>query len=184
MGKIQNQIFSSLISELFDHSIMGNLYRPHYVERMVNLGLGVGFKLVSGDWAGWDIESNEGIRIEVKQSAARQTWTDNPARDGKATKGSFDIAPRTGYYTLDGGEWVPEPGRPSHIYILAWHPVVGKSLADHRDPAQWLFFVVPSEQLPKDQKTISRTVVEKKWPSVNFEQLRQTTLSAVEQLRK
>ena len=39
--------------------------------------------------------------------------------------------------------------------------IADETEADHRDPAQWLFFIVPAKQLPQDQKTISRTVVEK-----------------------
>lgn len=161
---------------------MGNIYRPHYVERMITIGLGDGFKLVSAEWASWDIESDDGIRIEVKQSAARQTWTDLPSRAGKATSGSFDIAPRTGYWAEGGSKWIAEPGRHAHIYILAWHPVADAKKADHRDPAQWRFFVVPSSQIPPKQKTISRTVVEKRWTPISFEQLRRETLKEISRL--
>ena len=184
MLRITDQIFSSLIRDLFDVPIMGNLYRPHYVERMVAIGLGEGFKLVSADWAGWDIEGPKGLRIEVKQSAARQTWTDRPSLAGKPTTGSFDIAPRKGYYSDGGSEWVPKPGRHAHIYILAWHPIADETEADHREPAQWLFFIVPANQLPQDQKTISRTVVEKRWSAVRFEQLREMTLNTSKKLLK
>lgn len=182
MPRISDQIFSSLIRDLFDLPIMGNLHRPHYVERMVAIGLGEGFKLVSADWAGWDIEGQDGLRIEVKQSAARQTWTDRPSLAGKPTKGSFDIAPRKGYFSEGGAEWVPKSGRHANIYILGWHPIVDNTKADHRDPAQWMFFVVPAKQLPPNQKTISRTVVEKRWSAVRFEQLRDTILDEVSKL--
>ena len=37
----------------------------------------------------------EGSRLEIKQSAAQQTWSG--ARQ-LVTRGAFDIAPRTGYY--------------------------------------------------------------------------------------
>ena len=184
MLRIPDQIFSSLIRDLFDARIMGNLYRPHYIERMVAIGLGEGFKLVSADWAGWDIEGPKGLRIEVKQSAARQTWTNRPSLAGKPTTRSFDIASRKGYYSDGGSEWVPKPGRHAHIYILAWHPIADETEADHRDPAQWLFFIVPAKQLPQDQKTISRTVVEKRWSAVRFEQLREMTLNTSKKLLK
>lgn len=182
MRQLADQIISNLVQDLFDLPIMGNLFRPHYVERMVIIGLGDGFKLVSTDWAGWDIESDEGFRIEIKQSAARQTWTDRPSLAGKTTSGSFDIAPRTGYWSEGGSKWIVKPGRHAHIYIFAWHPIANIEIADHRDPAQWRFFVVPSNQLPPRQKTISRTVVEKRWASVSFERLRQETLQQIRRL--
>ncbi len=42
----------------------------HTIWRHVDLG--DEWKLVSANWSGWDIESRDGIRVEVKQSAARQ----------------------------------------------------------------------------------------------------------------
>ena len=179
MQIIRSQIYSDLINTLFDRPIMGNLYRPHYVERMVALGLGNGFKLMSADWSGWDLEYRDGARIEVKQSAARQTWTDQSSFAGRPTVGSFDIAPRTGFWADGASKWIEKPGRLADVYIFAWHPVTDPDVADHRDPSQWVFFVVPTCELPTGQKTISRTVVEKTWKPVLFEQLREATLAAV-----
>ena len=115
---------------------------------------------------------------------AAAIWTDRPSLAGKPTTGSFDIAPRKGYFSEGGSEWVPKPGRHAHVYILAWHPIADETEADHRDPAQWLFFIVPAKQLPQDQKTISRTVVEKRWSAVRFEQLRERTLNTSKKLLK
>lgn len=55
--------------------------RPVYVEFMIAVILGEGWRLVSADWAGWDLENAQGARVEVKQSAARQTWTDRAPAD-------------------------------------------------------------------------------------------------------
>lgn len=182
MPDLSERIYSSLIAELYDVPIMSNFVRADYVERMIVFGLGGGFELMSADYAGWDIEGPNEIRIEVKQSTARQTWTDRPSHTGTPATGSFDIAPRQGYYTDGGSKWVPVTGRNAHIYILAWHPVFDEYEADHRDQMQWLFFVVLAEQLPPNQKTISRTVVEKKWKSVRFEKLRNTVLDSLKGL--
>ncbi|GGA72947.1 hypothetical protein GCM10011385_28520 [Nitratireductor aestuarii] len=70
----------------------------------------------------------------------------------KGSKSVFDIAPRTGYWE-DGSRWIPQPGRNADIYVLAYHPVDDER-ADHRDPAQWLFYVIATTALP-DQKTVS-----------------------------
>ena len=145
------------MSEFYDQPIMSNLARPHYVERMIALGLGRDWKLVSANWSGWDIENTTGVRIEVKQSAARQVWTDRPSSQGRPSKGIFDIAPRTGYWAEDGSQWIDVPGRPADIYIFAWHPIERKSKADHRDASQWEFYVVHESELPEQQKTIGVT---------------------------
>jgi len=81
------------------------LYRPHYVERMIALALGEGFELVSANWSGWDIESSDGVRIEVKQSAAWQTWSDVTG-EPKPSRGVFDISARAGHWTDGGAKWV------------------------------------------------------------------------------
>lgn len=166
-------IIRSIIDDLYDVPIIGNIYRGDYVERLIVLSLGTGFHLVSADWAGWDIESDAGLRIEVKQSAALQTWSaaDTPA------KGKFSIEEKQGYWVA-GNRWIAEPGRPADLYILAWHPIDDRDLADHREPAQWRFFVVPARQLPAGQKTIARSVVERQWPAVSNAALRDAVLRA------
>jgi hypothetical protein len=177
--KIADMIFREIISDLFDKKIIGNVYRPDFIERLILKGLGDGFSLKSADWSGWDIEHSDGVRIEVKQSAALQTWSNRGPTAGRNTAGSFDIAPRTGYYDDGGSVWKEEAGRAAQIYVFAWHPLTDQT-CDHRDPAQWRFFIVPSAQLPGTQKTISRRVVESRWPSVAFDELRpamQRTLS-------
>ena len=133
MNTIHQEITNQIVADFYDQPIMSNLARPHYVERMIALGLNDEWELVSANWSGWDIKSRDGIKVEVKQSAARQVWTDRPALEGRKPKGQFDIAARTGYWVEDGSRWIERPGRPADIYILAWHPVVDQREADHRD---------------------------------------------------
>lgn len=179
-SKIPGQIFHDLIVELFDRKVIGNLYRPHYVERLVVKGLGDGFFLKSADWSGWDIEHVSGARIEVKQSSALQTWTGRESLGGRTTTGSFDIAPRTGYFDQGGTLWVEYRGRPAHIYIFAWHPITDSEVCDQRNPLQWRFFIVPTCELPDKQKSISRRVIEARWAAINFDNLRSAMLLALE----
>jgi hypothetical protein len=146
-------IISDLANALFDQPVMSNLARPLYVERLVLAALGPSWTHVGADWAGWDLEDVRGTRIEVKQSAARQTWTDGPTSLGSPTRPVFDIASRTGYYTDGGSRWAAGVARPADLYVFAWHPVFDVQLVDHRDPRQWQFFVVLESNLPL-QKTL------------------------------
>jgi len=171
MSEVPQQIFDQIIGDLFDQPVIGNLYRPHYVERMIAIALGDGFELVSADWAAWDIQSSCGLRIEIKQSAAWQTWSD--VTGGKPSKGVFDISARTGHWADGGATWVPKVGRQAHLYVFAWHPVTDPDAVDHRDPAQWLFYVVPAAELPGEQKTISQSVVARQWSERRFSDLRE-----------
>ena len=160
------QIIGKLVSTTYNNRLINNVARGPFVECMVALALGEPWRPSSEirDWAPWDIESGNGARIEVKQSAFLQTWSlseDSPPR----RTNSFDIAARTEAWTKGGGFPNYLPGRPADIYVFAWHPVSDPEVADHRCPQQWEFFVVPERHLP-DQKSISITRVQKLYTEI------------------
>jgi hypothetical protein len=125
----------------FGRPIVQNNLRAIVVEAIVDLALPKSWRWCSGDWSAWDFEHTDGTYLEVKQSAAQQTWA-APAVQRQAR---FDIAHRQGRY--EGANWIAEAGRFAHIYVFSHHPILGDG-ADHRDPAQWRFYVVPTIALP------------------------------------
>lgn len=131
----------------FGNPLIENSYRGLIAEIIVGEALGAEWRLCSCDWKGWDFEHMAGTRLEVKQSAARQTWTGLR----NATKPIFDVRARTGYF--DGADWVSDARRFAEIYVFAHHPLMDET-ADHRDPLQWRFYVVPANRLPSS-KTLS-----------------------------
>ncbi|MDO9384272.1 MAG: hypothetical protein Q7T86_15575 [Hyphomicrobiaceae bacterium] len=163
MKPIAKRIIADIVDELYGKSIMSNLIRPIYIERLLRRLLDGHWRYVGADWAGWDLENSVSrVRVEVKQSAARQTWSDGLTREGKETKPIFDIKERSGYYSDGGAQWVATPGRPADIYIFAWHPLfhpIGD--VDHTDPEQWEFHLLAERLLPKAQKTISLSALKK-----------------------
>jgi hypothetical protein len=163
MKPIAKEIIGELVDELYAQRVMSNLTRPLYVERLLARLLNGRWQCVGSDWSGWDLENPDTkLRIEVKQSAARQTWTDGPTRVSKATKPIFDIEERTGYFADGGASWVNNPGRPADLYIFAWHPLYEpKGDVDHTDPEQWEFYLVRERDLPTGQKTIALSSLEK-----------------------
>jgi hypothetical protein len=141
-----DDIRAMVCAAAFGGPLVSNMYRGLVAEIIVGAALGSEWQLCSGDWRGWDFEHPMGSRLEVKQSAARQTWTGT----GKAAVPIFDIRPRTGYF--EGLNWVADHRRFAHIYIFAHHPIMDES-ADHLDAGQWRFHVVPTDRLP-DGNTI------------------------------
>jgi hypothetical protein len=142
-----NRLKEQLNERLFGGSLIQNNVRGEYIEQIVANCLSNDWAHCAGDWAGWDFERTDGVRLQVKQSADLQTW-------GAAKRpASFSIAPATGYY-LNGTKWIAEPGRPAHLYLFAWHGVVDET-ADQTDPRQWQFFAVSEPALPANAKTIS-----------------------------
>jgi hypothetical protein len=149
MDDISPQSIAKRVSDAaFGKPLVENSLRSLVVEAIVHLALGADWNWCGADWAGWDLEHRgDKIRLEVKQSAARQTW----APPKSQPRPVFDIAARKGYWV--GSSWVAELGRLAHIYVFAFNPVTSEA-ADHRDPLQWDFYVVPAASLP-DQKGLS-----------------------------
>lgn len=152
-----------ILSERYQGPLIENKERGVYVEAMIAEILGTKWELTYrlpgyGTWSEWDIENRTtGKRIEIKQSAACQTWHSGT---NVATKPVFSIKEAEGYFGPDHGEmdsgWTQfeSPTRLADLYIFAWHGVGCENNPDHRDRAQWEFYVVSARDLPKGQKSI------------------------------
>ena len=148
-------IFQEILDDMFDRPVMSNLARPHFVERLLVRALGDGWYHVGADWSGWDLEHPSRARIEVKQSAKRQSWGNRPSRIGRPTKPIFDIKERTGYFADGGTRWVKTPGRPADLYVFAWHDGYDpEASVDHRNREQWTFYLLSECDLPSGRKTV------------------------------
>lgn len=152
-----NEVALRLAAKLFDRPLIQNQYRSAFIEAMLEPYLEPdGWRYAGGDWGGWDFERGE-EKLEVKQSAAHQTWK---SADQPPFRGTFDIAARSGYWE-GGKKWVPRPGiRHAEIYIFAWNPFYGDA-TDHRDPRQWEFYVVAATALPAGQRTIGLSKIKR-----------------------
>jgi hypothetical protein len=126
----------------FGGRLVTNNFRGLIAEAIVSSILGPEWSWCSADYAGWDFVRSDGLKLEVKQSAARQTWVKS---SGKPSVCSFDIRARHGRY--EGADWFDEPGRNANLYVFAHHEVTDES-ADHCDPQQWLFYVIDTTTLP------------------------------------
>ena len=137
-----DDIMDRAATEAFGSPLILNVLRSLVVEAIVATALPDGWVWCSSDYSNWDFRHCSGVKLEVKQSAARQSWR---SRSGKPSKCSWDIAPRTGFW--EDGIWVERAGRNAEIYVLAYHHVFDDS-ADHRDVRQWRFFVLLDTLLP------------------------------------
>ena len=139
----------SEVSRAYTQPVMTNVHRSAYVEAMVHLALrDSGWRRME-PWDSWDCE-RDGVRLEVKQSAAGQSW-----QTVRRSPPRFDIAPRTRYW--DGNREVYQLGRHADIYVFAWHGE-RRETADQRDPNTWEFYVVAESDLPA-QQTIGLTTL-------------------------
>ena len=177
---VHRLVSERLIERVYHQALISNVERGAYVECMIELALSEirpSWRLTD-TWHAWDLEQHEtGARIEVKQSAARQTWS---SATEASSRPSFDIAPRSGYYVDGGDQWVesPEPRRFADLYVFAWHDEADPRVADHRLHSQWQFFVVPEQDLPQ-QKRISLNPLRERVDSCSYDQLAERTQAAL-----
>ena len=143
--------------------LMDNADRGVYVEAMIADILGSGWNLTwklpgHSSWSSWDLEhSVTEKKIQVKQSAACQSW-DTETNTNSNRSPSFGIKEAEGYYGPDCGKsedgWIAfdSPRHIADLYIFAWHDVSREDNPDHRDPAQWEFYVVKSDETSERSK--------------------------------
>lgn len=162
---MSSRIIDRASNAIFGKPLIANNFRGLLVEAIVAEALGQQWKWVSADWAAWDFERADGTRLEVKQSAALQSWhrPDSPIASPR-----FDCAARTGSW--DGPKWFPDRRRFADIYIFAYHSETDIEAADHRNPAQWRFFIVPEKLLP-NQKTIALSRIKAVGAECQFDSL-------------
>ena len=169
-----------LVERVYNQRLIGNVERGAYVECLIELALSElrpPWRMTS-TWASWDLEQAEsGARIEIKQSAALQTWSE----PGTGASPKFDIAPRSGYYANDDSEWIANetPQRLADLYVMARHDETNPSIADHRLPEQWRFYVVPEHRLPPRQKSISLNPLSRLAEACGFDDLAATVERAM-----
>lgn len=141
-------LVARLTERLYGRPLVRNVLRGELVEQMVLDALGPEW-CAGDDYQSWDVKHRTvPLRLQVKQAAARQTWH----RADERSVPRFSIGERTAYSGATG-QSDQLRARHAEAYIFAWHPLLDKSV-DHRDPAQWLLYVVSVARLPPDQETV------------------------------
>lgn len=159
------QIIEKVSNEAFGKPLVTNVLRGHVVEAILAMALEPDWTWCAGDYSSFDFERIDGKRLEVKQSAARQSWA--PPAHGRINA-SFDIKERTGRW--EGSVFIYEPGRTAHIYVFAFHPLLD-DVADHRECGQWEFYPVLTIDLPATQR-IGLAAVKRLTSAVGFAELK------------
>jgi len=151
---MDDQLEHRILNTLVGRPLVTNAFRGLLVEAILAQVLEPDWRWCSEDWSSHDFENNAGVRLEVKQSAALQSWNTEASTP---SYGRFDIAPRK--VRWDGSTRIAETGRCASIYVFAWHPETDPAKADHRLAEQWQFFAVAERMLPM-QRTISCKKIE------------------------
>ena len=137
-------------SDLNDNTTRGGL-AEYYVALALNPS--DPFQPRTRPWTSWDIETEEGIKIEVKTTGIRQSWHDES--DGESIP-QWDIPP-VSVYDWDSKSYSTSKSRPSDVYVCCLHLHRDRSTLDATDLSQWKFYVISTKVL-EDERPKGQTI--------------------------
>ena len=121
------------------------------------------------EWDAYDIETEEGIKIEVKSDAYLQSW-----KQKELSRISFSIRPTKGWDSTTD-TYSSEVVRQSHVYVFCVLKHTVQETLDPLDMEQWQFFVLGTKKLTAsvgNQKSISLSRLESLNPIItSYEEL-------------
>ena len=118
--------------------LVSNATRGVLAEYIVAQALGIENKRVRDEWAAYDLETEDGIKIEVKSAAFIQSWYQ------KRLSTITFRTPKTRSWDADTNILSKESKRQSDLYVFALLSHKTKSTINPLDVSQWEFFVVPT----------------------------------------
>jgi hypothetical protein len=126
---------------------LNNTLRGVLAEFLVATGLGISTRDVRDSWGAFDLQTTDGIKIEVKSAAYLQSW---------AQKGPSSIilrVPRTRAWSPDTNELEAESRRQADVYVFALLTHQDKETIDPLNVAQWQFYVLSRAVLDGRQRS-------------------------------
>jgi len=121
--------------------LVSNATRGILAEYIVAKACGVDTSQPRGEWAAVDLETPEGVSIEVKSSAYIQSWHQN-----EYSKISFGV-PKTRKWDPETNRQGKEPERTADVYVFAVLAHRDQATIDPLNLDQWEFYVLPTATL-------------------------------------
>ncbi len=130
-------------------NLVSNATRGLIAEFIVANALGISTtSSVRDEWGAFDLQTPEGVKVEVKSAAYIQTWYQS-----SLSTISFRT-PKTRAYDPNKNELDVEARRQADVYVFAVLAHQDKNTIDPLNVEQWKFYVVPTATL--DARTRSQ----------------------------
>ena len=146
---------TTFLNWAFD-DVLSNTTRGLVAEFHVARALGVTTPRVQ--WDAYDLETPNGIRVEVKSAAYLQSWPQS-----KPSTISFDIAPKRSWHAATN-TYDDAPSRSADVYVFCLLDHRDRDSVDVFDVDQWRFWVLATrildERLPA-QKSVAPSTLER-----------------------
>ena len=129
--------------------LLNNTLRGVLAEYIVRQDLGIK-KSTRTEWDAYDLETENGIKIEIKSAAYLQSWKQN-----NLSQISFDIAPTKGW-NAETNEYSTKIKRQSDFYVFCLLHHRDKRTVDPTKLEQWTFYVLQTQILDEQKKSQKR----------------------------
>lgn len=156
--------------------LVDNTTRGILAEFIVARAVGASTVEARDPWAAFDLETSEGVKIEVKSSSYVQSWAQS-----SLSRISFGIAPSYAW-NAEIGDLEDESKRQADVYVFALLAHRDKSTIDPMNLDQWKFYVLPTAELDThfgNQKQVTLSKLEALASPVDFDGLKTTVSQAV-----
>ena len=127
-------------------------------------------KEVRDEWAPYDLESPDGIKIEVKSAAYIQSW-----KQSRLSRISFGT-PKTRAWDSESGNLRSEPKRHADVYVFALFAQQEKPI-NPLDLDQWKFYALSTTKLDV-RKSLSLSALKELASPVGYHDLAETVRKA------
>lgn len=119
--------------------LRSNAVRGVLAEYLVGLALEADLSRPRVEWAAWDLETRNGITVEVKSTAYVQAWA-APQKPSQVRYGG--LLART-WIEGTAGSYTADPGVRAAVYVFALEHCRDPEVYDPLNWDQWEFRVVP-----------------------------------------
>jgi len=158
--------------------LLGNATRGIVAEFLVARALGIADDGVRHEWAAYDLETREGVTVEVKSSAYLQRW-----HQDRLSRISF-VVPKTRAWDPRTNLLSDEATRKAQVYVFALLAHQDKATVNPLDLDQWIFYVLPTSVLnsrTRSQHSITLgTLHEISGGPVTYQDLRAAVMQAAQ----
>ncbi|MGC4935943.1 hypothetical protein ACLQ3C_19935 [Gordonia sp. DT30] len=132
--------------------LVSNTLRGQLAEYIVGMALGCVDGRIRREWDPFDLQTGDGITVEVKSTAYLQSWgTTSPASR------RFGIAETIGWHA-DTNSYGTVAVRAADVYVFCVHTAVDRATADPLRLDQWEFYAVATATIDRilgQQKSIA-----------------------------
>jgi hypothetical protein len=161
--------------------IVSNATRGQFAEFIVGTAIGLDPKNLRVEWDSYDLETKNGIKIEVKSAAYIQSWSQQ-----KFSNISFSIKP-TKHWESETSIYRGEPKRHSDLYVFCLLKHKDQETIDPLKMEQWEFYVLPTYRLDnykRSQTSITLNSLQKLIVPVKYSELKDSIANAYEEQKK